>query len=90
MAIVVREAIQYYDAFLCSPQHEVLVVILRVFQVMADKAIAALVQILDVIDSPRRPKIFAFQRVITSIEKEVPKVVDHFFTLVHVRHFSSL
>jgi hypothetical protein len=55
MAVVIGIPIQYYDTFFCSPEHQVFVVILRVFQVMADKAITFFVQPLYVVDSPGRP-----------------------------------
>jgi len=55
MAVVVGEAVQYYDALVCSPQHQIFVVILRVLQIMADKAATALAQALNVLNSPRRP-----------------------------------
>ena len=55
MAIVVREAIQYYDAFIRPPQYEIFVVVGRILQVMTDEAVAGFVQALNVLDSPRRP-----------------------------------
>ena len=55
MAVVVWEAIQYYDAFGRAPEHEIFVIVLRGLLDIADKAIAALIQGLDIFNSPRRP-----------------------------------
>jgi hypothetical protein len=38
MAVVIWITIQDYDALIRSPEHEILAVILRVLEVMADKA----------------------------------------------------
>jgi hypothetical protein len=55
MAVIVGEAIQDYDASGRAPQDEIFVVILRVFEVMADKAVSAFAEALNVFDSPGRP-----------------------------------
>jgi len=43
MTIVVREAVEYHEAALRAPQHQVFIVILRVLQIMADKTLTVLV-----------------------------------------------
>ena len=55
MAVVVGEAIQYYDAFVRAPEHEIFVIVLWGFLDIADKAVAALAQGLNIFNSPRRP-----------------------------------
>ena len=55
MAVVIRVLVQYYDAFFRSPEDEVFIVVLRIFQVMTDKAVTFFVQSLHVVYSPRRP-----------------------------------
>jgi len=55
MPVVVRVAIEDYDALFASPNHEILVVCLRVIAVVADEAIGCFVQPSDIIDPPRRP-----------------------------------
>jgi hypothetical protein len=67
MPIVIREAIQNRDAVFGTPQDEIVVVILRSFDIFADEALAFVGEALDVPDSPRSPKIFAFQFIYTSI-----------------------
>ena len=68
MAVIIGKAVQYDDAFVRSPEYEVLVVLLRMIIIMADKALVLigdsvavffglrfLVQALDIFDSPRCP-----------------------------------
>ena len=68
MAVVIGKAVQYDDAFVRSPEYEVLAVLLRMIIIMADKALVSigdsvavffglrfLVQALDIFDSPRCP-----------------------------------
>jgi hypothetical protein len=74
MAVVIWIAIQDYDAYIRSPEHEILVVILRMLKVMANKAAGLLAgcrfvffccrwflaQTLYVSNSPRRPQVLMF------------------------------
>jgi hypothetical protein len=55
MAVVVGEAIEYYDAFVRAPEDEIFVVVGWGFPYIADKAAVALAQGLDIVHSPRRP-----------------------------------
>ena len=68
VAVIIWIAIQYDDAFVRSPEYEVLAVLLRMIEIMADKTfvlfgnLAAVfiglgffVQTLDIINSPRCP-----------------------------------
>jgi hypothetical protein len=43
MTVVVGKTIEYHDTTLRAPQHQILIVILWVLQIMADKTLAALV-----------------------------------------------
>ena len=74
MAVVIWITIQDYDAFIRSPEYEILVVILRVLEVMADEAACFpagfcfvfsrgerfFVQTLYILNSPRRPQVLMF------------------------------
>jgi hypothetical protein len=67
MPIVIREAIHHCDAIFGTPQDKIIVVILRGFDIFADEALAFVSEALDISDSPRSPKIFAFQFIYTSM-----------------------
>ena len=67
MPIVIREAIHHRDAVFGTPQDKIIVVILRGFDIFADEALAFVGEALDIPDSPRSPKIFAFQFIYTSM-----------------------
>jgi hypothetical protein len=67
MPIVIRKAIHYRDAVFGTPQDKIVVVILRGFNIFTDKALAFVGEAPDVSDSPRSPKIFAFQFIYTSV-----------------------
>jgi hypothetical protein len=55
MAVVVGEAIEYYDASVRTPEHKIFIIVSGPFMCLAYKAIAAFVKVLDIIDTPRRP-----------------------------------
>ena len=67
MPIVIREAIQNRDTVFGTPQDKIIVVILWSFDIFADEALILVGEALDIPDSPRSPKIFAFQFIYTSI-----------------------
>jgi hypothetical protein len=67
MPIVIREAIHHCDTVFGTPQDEIIVVILWGFDIFANEALAFVGEALDVSDSPRSPKIFAFQFIYTSM-----------------------
>jgi len=67
MPIVIREAIHHCDAVFGTPQDKIIAVILWSFDIFADEALAFVSEALDIPDSPRSPKIFAFQFIYTSM-----------------------
>jgi hypothetical protein len=67
MPVVIRKAIQNRDTVCGTPQDKIIVIILRSFDIFADEALAFVGKALDVSDSPRSPKIFAFQFIYTSM-----------------------
>jgi hypothetical protein len=67
MPIVIREAIQNRDTVFGTPQDKIIIIILQGFDIFADEALAFVGEPLDVPDSPRSPKIFAFQFIYTSM-----------------------
>ena len=72
MPIVIRETIHNSDTVFGTPQDKILVVILRVFDIFADEALAFVGEALDISDSPRSPEIFAFQFIYTSMRCDLP------------------
>jgi hypothetical protein len=66
MAVVVRKAVKHNDRLICSPKHKIFFVILRILQVVAEEAVAACFQPLNITYAPRRPQVSAFQFVFTS------------------------
>jgi hypothetical protein len=73
VAVVIGKAIQYDDAFVCSPEYEVFAVLLRVIMIIADKTfiffgdlvavfigLGFLVQTLDIFNSPWCPQVISF------------------------------
>jgi hypothetical protein len=55
MAIVIGEAIKHRDTVFGAPQDKIFAVVLRGFNVSADKALTFIGKPLDISDSPRRP-----------------------------------
>ena len=72
MPIVIRKAIYHCDAVFGTPQNKIIVVILWGFDIFADEALAFVGEALNVSDSPRSPKIFAFQVIYTSMRYGQP------------------
>jgi hypothetical protein len=66
MAIVIGETIKHSDTVFRTPQNKIFIVILRGFDVSADKAFRLVGKTLNIPYSPRRPKILPLQSIITS------------------------
>ncbi len=61
MAVVVGKLVEHNKTVSGAPQHKIILVLLRMFYIIANEAVLFFTQTLNISNPPRRPEIVSFQ-----------------------------